>query len=54
MRAKCMRLAAGSRSSTARFSDRFEMYGNGRPESTARGVSTGKIFSRNIAFSSSR
>ena len=29
--------------STARLSDRLEMYGNGRPGATARGVSAGKI-----------
>ena len=35
----------------ARFSDRFEMYGNGWPGSTASGVSTGKIRVLNIACS---
>ena len=31
----------GSRTRTARDSDRLEMYGNGRPSPTASGVSTG-------------
>ncbi len=31
----------GSSTSTTRFSERFEMYGNGWPGSTASGVSTG-------------
>ena len=49
----------GSRRSTARFSERFEMYGNGWPGSTASGVSTGKIrcsnvSTRNFSSSSSR
>ena len=35
----------GSRSHTASESDRFEMYGKGRPGPTASGVSTGKICS---------
>ncbi len=39
----------GSRTTTARFSDRFEMYGNGCAGSTASGVSTGKIGSSNIS-----
>ena len=39
----------GSRTVTARFSDRFEMYGKGCAGSTARGVSTGKISSRKSA-----
>ena len=34
---------AGSRTSTARLRDRFEMYGKGRPGATASGVSAGKI-----------
>ena len=34
----------GSPTSTRRFSDRLEMYGNGCPGSTASGVSTGKIW----------
>ena len=42
--ASCVEL--GSRSRTTRLSDRFEMYGNGRPGPTASGVSTGKISSR--------
>ena len=33
---------SGSRTVTARFSDRPEMYGNGCAGSTASGVSTGK------------
>ena len=37
---------SGSWSRTIRLSDRFEMYGNGRPGPTASGVSTGKICSR--------
>ena len=37
----------GSRTTAARFSDRLEMYGNGCEGSTDRGVSTGKIRSRN-------
>ena len=44
----------GRAARTARFSERLQMYGNGRPESTASGVRTGKIFSLNISFSSSR
>ena len=32
---------AGSRTSTARFNDRFEMYGNGCTGSTDRGVRIG-------------
>ena len=38
--------SSGSCSRTIRLSDRFEMYGNGRPGPTASGVSTGKICSR--------
>ena len=37
----------GSRTNTPSDSDRFEMYGNGRPGPTASGVSTGKICSAN-------
>ena len=37
------RRRVGSRISTASESERFEMYGNGCPGSTASGVSTGKI-----------
>ena len=33
----------GSRTWTARLSERLEIYGNGRPGATARGVSAGKI-----------
>ena len=44
-RAKSSVSVTGSRSHTARLSDRFEMYGNGRPGPTASGVSTGKICS---------
>ena len=40
--------------STARFSDRFEMYGNGCAGSTASGVSTGKIRSLKTSVSHSR
>ena len=42
----------GSRSHTARLSDRFEMYGNGWPGSTASGVRTGKTRSTKFAVSS--
>ena len=35
----------GSRRCTQRLSDRFEMYGNGRPGPIARGVSAGKMCS---------
>ena len=38
---------SGSCRRTIRLSDRFEMYGNGRPGPIASGVSTGKISSRN-------
>ena len=37
---------SGSCSRTIRLSDRFEMYGNGRPGPMASGVRTGKICSR--------
>ena len=40
-RAKCSAPVCGSRTRTASDSDRFEMYGNGCPGSTASGVSTG-------------
>lgn len=43
-----------SRTTTARFSDSPEMYGNGCAGSTASGVSTGKICSRNDARIRSR
>ena len=43
----------GSRTHTPRLSDRFEMYGNGRPGPTASGVSTGKICSVKIRSSAS-
>ena len=42
-RAKRSSPVAESRTVTARFSDRFEMYGNGCAGSTASGVSTGKM-----------
>ena len=48
-RAKRIRRSAGSRSQTARLSDRFEMYGNGCPGSTASGVRTGKTRSTKVA-----
>ena len=48
-RAKCSWPPSGSRTETARFSDSPEMYGNGCAGSTASGVSTGKICSRNSA-----
>ena len=53
-RAKWMRPPSASRTSTARLSDRLEMNGNGRPESTASGVSTGNSSSVKTSFSSSR
>ena len=46
-RANVSRPDTGSRRDTPIDSDRFEMYGNGRPGPTARGVSTGKICSEN-------
>ena len=49
IRANRRRRLAWSRTRTARFSDRLEMYGNGCPGSTARGVSTGKIWSLNVS-----
>ena len=39
-----------ARPATPRFSDRFEMYGNGWPGSTASGVSTGKIRCSNTSI----
>ena len=45
-RAKVSCAVCGSRTSTASDSDRFEMYGNGRPSPTASGVRTGKIWRR--------
>ena len=45
---------SGSRTTTARLSDRPEMYGNGCAGSTASGVSTGKTCSRKYARSRSR
>jgi hypothetical protein len=45
-RANVVCCVTGSRSRTARLSDRFEMYGKGRPRPTASGVSTGKIWRR--------
>ena len=47
-RAKVSVSDTGSRTHTATLSDRFEMYGNGRPGPTASGVSAGKICSRKI------
>ncbi len=49
-RAKCSSTPSRvvSSSSTASESDRFEMYGNGWPLSTASGVSTGKTVSSNV------
>ena len=44
-RAKVSWPDAGSRTHTARLSERFEMYGKGRPGPTASGVSAGKIWS---------
>ena len=44
----------GSRTSTARFSDRLEMYGNGCAGSTDSGVRTGKIRSVNTSVSHAR
>ena len=46
-RAKRRSPVIGSRTTAARFSDRFEMYGNGCAGSTASGVSTGKMRSSN-------
>ena len=46
-RAKRSSPVAESRTVTARFSERFEMYGNGWAGSTASGVSTGKMLSVN-------
>ena len=46
-RAKRVSPVSGSRTVTARLSDRFEMYGNGCAGSTASGVSTGKMRSAN-------
>ena len=54
-RANVSRPDTGSRRDTPIDSDRFEMYGNGRPGPTASGVSTGKICSaksRSIVSSS--
>ena len=48
------RRVLASRTTTARFSDRLEMYGNGCAGSTARGVSTGKIRSSNSRVSCAR
>ena len=53
-RAKRRSPVCGSRTTTARFSDRSEMYGNGCAGSTASGVSTGKTRSSNTSRSSSR
>ena len=43
----------GSRSQTASESERFEMYGKGRPGPTASGVSTGKICSSKVRSTTS-
>ena len=53
-RAKRSSPVCGSRTCTARLSDRFEMYGNGCDGSTASGVSTGNIWASNTAASSAR
>ncbi len=45
---------SGSRSITPSESERFEMYGNGRPGPTASGVRTGKMLPWNMAASSPR
>ncbi len=45
---------SGSRTTTARFSDRFEMYGKGCAGSTASGVRTGKTFASNTSTRYSR
>ena len=45
-RAKCSWPLTGLRTTTARFSERPEMYGKGCAGSTASGVSTGKICCR--------
>ena len=45
-RAKVCTPVTGSRTITPSDSDRFEMYGNGRPRPTASGVRTGKIWRR--------
>ena len=45
---------SGSRSITPSESERFEMYGNGRPGPTASGVRTGKMVPWNMAASSPR
>ena len=50
-RAKRSSPVLASRTTTARLSDRFEMYGNGCAGSTASGVSTGKIRSSNSRVS---
>ena len=53
-RAKRCSPVAGSRTATARLSERFEMYGNGCAGSTASGVSTGKMRASNSRVSSAR
>ncbi len=53
-RAKCSLAVLGLTSTTARLSDRPEMYGNGWAGSTASGVSTGKRRSVNVWPSRSR
>ena len=48
------RQVAWSRTSTARLSDRFEMYGNGCAGSTASGVRTGKIWTSKVSWPPAR
>ena len=50
----CARRSAGRAPARRGDSDRFEMYGNGRPRPTASGVSTGKIWRRKRSASTSR
>ena len=50
-RANVSTSVTGSRTTTPSDSERFEMYGNGRPRPTASGVSTGKIWRRNCSSS---
>ena len=49
-RANNSSLVSGFTTTTARFRDNPEMYGNGWEGSTARGVRTGKIFALNTLF----
>ena len=53
-RAKRRTPLSGSRTTTARLSERSEMYGNGCAGSTASGVRTGNTRSSNTSWSSSR